>query len=67
MTLNALVKRIDDLREAKGITREKLAFYSELPKSNITELLQGTRDPRYTTLEKIAKGLDISLSELLKF
>lgn len=65
--IKKLAKRIESLRKEQKLTKEKLAFYSDLPKSNIIELLQCKRNPRYTTLIKISKGLGISISELLKF
>ena len=34
---------------------------------NYVEIERGLRDPKITTLEKIAKGLEISLSKLFDF
>jgi len=65
--IKKLGKRITKLREKKGLTIEKLAYENDLSKGNLSEIERGLRDPKITTLEKIAKGLEISLSKLFDF
>ena len=60
-------KRIKELREKKGLTIEKLAYENDLAKGNLSELEKGQIDPKLSTLERIAKGLDVSLRELFDF
>ncbi len=64
--LKNLGKRIGALRRKRGITLEKLAYEMGISKGNLSDIENGKRDPRYTTLRAIAEGLDISVSQLLK-
>lgn len=61
-----LGQRIAALRRKKGITLEKLAYEMGISKGNLSDIENGKRDPRYTTLKAIADGLEISISQLLK-
>jgi transcriptional regulator with XRE-family HTH domain len=58
-------QRIKALREQKGLTIEKLAYENDLAKGNLSEIEKGLIDPKLSTLEKIADGLDVTLKELL--
>ncbi len=64
--LHALGQRISTHRQKRGITLEKLAYGVGISKGNLSEIENGKRDPRYWTLCKIADGLDLSISLLLK-
>jgi transcriptional regulator with XRE-family HTH domain len=59
--------RIKSLRKKKGLTIEKLAYENDLAKGNLSEIEKGKIDPKLSTLEKIADGLEISLKELFDF
>ncbi|MCX5748878.1 MAG: helix-turn-helix transcriptional regulator [Candidatus Saganbacteria bacterium] len=61
----AVGRRITSLRKAKNLTIEKLAYENDLAKGNLSELEKGKINPQLTTLYRIAKGLDLSLKELL--
>lgn len=61
-----LGQRIGSLRKKKGLTLEKLAYEMGISKGNLSDIENGKRDPRYSTLKAIADGLEISLSQLLK-
>ena len=61
-----LGKRIKTARSKKGITLEKLAYGAEISKGNLSEIENGLRDPRFSTLHSIAECLEASVSELLK-
>lgn len=56
-------RRIVD-RSASG-SIELFAHENRIPKSTLSEILNGKNDPRLSTLAKICSGLDIRLSELL--
>jgi transcriptional regulator with XRE-family HTH domain len=43
---------------------ELFAHENQIPKSTLSEILNGKNDPRLTTLAKICSGLEIPLSEL---
>ena len=52
-------------RKKRGITLERLAYEMEISKGNLSDIENGKRDPRFTTLRAIADGLEIPLSKLL--
>ena len=58
-------KKIKSLRIKKGISLEKLAYENDLAKGNLSEIEKGMIDPKLSTLQRISKGLDISLKELI--
>lgn len=43
---------------------ERFAHENGIPKSTLSELLNGKNNPRLTTLAKICAGLEISLADL---
>ena len=45
---------------------ELFAHEHDIPKSTLSEILNGKNDPRLTTLAKICSGLEIPLSELFQ-
>jgi transcriptional regulator with XRE-family HTH domain len=60
-------KHIQKLRELKGISQQDLAAKCNFEKSNMSRLEAGRVNPTLSTLEKVAKALDITLPELLTF
>ena len=61
----ALRAVILDLCEEKQITINKLALFAGLTQSTLDSFIRGkSGNPRMLTVEKIAQGLDISLSDL---
>ncbi len=58
--------RIKDLRAEAGISQEKLAFEIGMARSYLAEVETGRRNVSIRNLEKIAAGLDISLSQLFE-
>ena len=64
--IKALAKRISKERKKRGISLEQLAYEMGISKGNLSDIENGKRDPRYSTLKAIADGLDISISSLLK-
>ena len=64
--LIAFGKRVAELRRECGLTQEQLAEKVGLTVRTIASIEQGVRWARITTLHKIAKGLDVETSELLK-
>lgn len=65
--LALLGKRIAKLRSEKNITLEKLAYEVGISKGNLSDIENGRKNPTYLTLQKIADGLDLSLSQLVRF
>lgn len=59
--------RIKQLRQEKGLTQELFAQKCGLHKNYIGMIERGERNPSLINIEVIAKGLDISISNLMKF
>lgn len=54
-----------DLRKSRNITQDELAQALHVSRSTIANYEQGTREPNFETLEKIADYFNVSMSELL--
>jgi len=57
---------IRKLRIANGLTQEELGFESELTRAYISSIELDQKLPSITTIAKLAKAFDLSLSELMK-
>ncbi len=67
---NILIKfgnRLKELRIQKSLTQEQFAELIGLHKNYIGMVERGERNPSLKNIEIFAKGLEISLSELMKF
>ncbi len=58
--------KIKQLREEKEIDQKSFAFDCEIGRTQLYMIEKGRTNPRLLTLIKIADGLDISISEMLK-
>lgn len=58
-------ERLRQLREASGITQEKLAQAADLTTSFVSTLERGAKVPSLTTVLKLARGLKVDASALL--
>lgn len=58
--------RIRALREATGLSQEKFALLIEMDRSYYASVERGERNIALVNIEKIAKGLDVSISEIFK-
>jgi transcriptional regulator with XRE-family HTH domain len=67
-TAKKLAKRIKELREKRGFTQEEAARRCHIEYKYYQRYEGNTpRDMRLSTMERIAKGFDIELPELLNF
>lgn len=57
--------KLKDLRTLKGLTLQQLAFEAEMEISQVHRVEKGKINPTLTTLNALAKGLGISLTELI--
>lgn len=64
--LSMLGEKIRRLRKVKGISQEKFALSIEMDRTYYSTVENGKRNISIQNLNKIAKGLDISISELLE-
>jgi transcriptional regulator with XRE-family HTH domain len=53
-------------RLAKGLTQEGLADAAELHRTHISLLEKAKRDPKLTTIAKLAEGLETTPGQLLR-
>jgi DNA-binding XRE family transcriptional regulator len=53
-------------RTRQQMTQEDLAYASKVHPSEISRLECAERDPRLSTIVRVARGLDVSASELLR-
>jgi transcriptional regulator with XRE-family HTH domain len=58
--------KIKQLREEKRFDQKSFAFDCEIGRTQLYMIENGKTNPRLLTLIKIARGLDISVDELLK-
>jgi transcriptional regulator with XRE-family HTH domain len=60
-------QRIKEIRNEKKISQQDLASKCNFEKSNMSRIEAGRTDPKISTLDKIAKGLEVEIAELFKF
>lgn len=58
--------RLRRVREQLGLSQEQVAERSGVAQESLSRIETGRRDPRLETLRKLAKGLDMTLHELLE-
>ncbi len=61
----AFGQRLRDLRAEHGLSQDALADRTDVHPTAIGRLERGAREPRLTTILRIARGLDIQPGELL--
>ena len=64
-TLTKFGDRLKTLRVTKGLTLEQLAFEADVELSQVHRVEKGKINPTLTTLIALAKGLGITLAELV--
>lgn len=63
--LDMLGSRIRALRLERGLTQERLAEQCEMHNNHISAIERGVTNPTFLALLRIARALDISISDLL--
>jgi transcriptional regulator with XRE-family HTH domain len=58
-------QRIVELRKLKGIPQEELAFRCNIQRSYMGVIERGEKSVTLNTIEKIAKGLEVPIQELI--
>ena len=59
--------RIRQLRKEKGLSQEKLGYKSELHCTHIGSIERGQKNWSIDTLIKVAKGLNVDISDIFNF
>ena len=60
-------ERVRELRRARGLSQEELAFKAGVHRTYLGGIEQGTRNPALNNIAAIAKALGVSLPELFSF
>ncbi|MCA9381366.1 helix-turn-helix transcriptional regulator [Candidatus Dojkabacteria bacterium] len=65
--LKIIGKRIQEIRESKGLTQVDLAgkIRGEFDTTNVSRIESGRTNPTLFTLYKIAEALEVSLTEII--
>ena len=62
-----LASNIKKLREAKGLSQEKLARLADVANNTLIKMESGENiNPTLDTLKKVAKALGVSVDDLIK-
>ena len=62
-----LAKNIKTLREAKGLSQEKLARLADVANNTLIKMESGeNQNPTLDTLKKVAKALEVSVDDLIQ-
>ncbi len=64
---SSIIKRIDELRKIQDLSWTELAYASGISKGAMSEIKNGFVEPKFSTLCKIAIGLNILPHDLLNF
>ncbi len=65
--MSIIGKNIKRLRQAKGISQDKLSKLADLSLQTVVKMeLDDKPNPTIETVQKIAKALDISIDDLMK-
>ncbi len=63
--MSNIAKNLRKMREAKGLSQEKLARLADVANNTIIKIEGGkNKNPTFDTLKKIAKALGVSLDDL---
>ena len=63
----AFGKRVRQLRIAKGLSQEELAFRAGVHRTYLGGIERGERNPSLKNIAAMARALDVPLSELFLF
>ncbi|OGZ19360.1 MAG: hypothetical protein A2626_02210 [Candidatus Nealsonbacteria bacterium RIFCSPHIGHO2_01_FULL_38_55] len=65
--MSNITKNLRKIREAKGLSQEKLARLADVANNTVIKIEAGkNQNPTLDTLSKIANALEVSVDELIK-
>ena len=64
--MDPLAKQLKRLRAARGLSQEALAQRAHVSRGYLARIELGRHDPTLSVLRRLAKGLRISVAELVK-
>lgn len=62
----ALGRAVEELRQEAGLTQEELADRMNTESPTVGKLERGVANPTFVSLLRVARGLDIELSEVFE-
>jgi transcriptional regulator with XRE-family HTH domain len=62
---SAFGRRVRQLRKAKALSQDQLAWSCDIHPTAIARIERGAREPRLTTILRLAQGLDVQPGELV--
>lgn len=65
-TLTTFGQNVARLRDLRGISQDKLAEKADLDRTYISGIERGVRNPGVKTVVRLAKALNVTVSELCK-
>lgn len=57
---------LDKLMYKKNLTIRQVSILTDLPKSTISDILSGRTSPRMETIEQLAAGLKVHITDLFE-
>ncbi len=60
-------QKVRQLREAKGLSQEKLAFQAGIHRTYLGGIERGERNPSLRNIAVIAKALGVTIADLFQF
>ena len=57
---------LDKIMYEKNLTVRQVSYMTGIPKSTISNICNGNRVPRLDTLEQLAKGLGVKITDLFE-
>jgi len=64
--VKTVAERLQKARKEKGMTLKDIAFETDLELTQVHRLVHGSHDPQLTNIAKVAKALEIKLSDLFE-
>jgi transcriptional regulator with XRE-family HTH domain len=62
-----LAKNVKRLREAKGLSQERLARLADVANNTLIKIeTEENKNPTLETLQKVTKALEVSIDDLIK-
>ena len=55
---------LGDILNEKNLTRRQAVILTGVPRSTISDIISGRTSPRMDTMERLAKGLKVRISDL---
>ena len=60
-TIEKIGERIVELRKAKGLSQQQFAYEADMERTYLNHIEKGRKNISIATLEKVIKGLGVSL------